>query len=231
MRVLLIEDDTVTAQSISMTLKGHGFNIYATDLGEEGVDIGKIYDFDVILLDLQLPDMSGMEVLRALRLAKVTTPVIMLSGTTAVDAKVRTFTGGADDFITKPFHSDELVARIQAVVRRSKGHAQSLIQTGDIVVNLDGKTVEVNGQRVHVTTKEYAILEILSLRKGVTLSKEAIFTHLYDGIDEPELKIIDVFVCKLRKKLAVATGGREHIETIWGRGYMLREPAEILAAA
>ena len=231
MRVLLIEDESVTSQSISMTLKADGLQVYATDLGEEGIDLAKIYDFDVILLDLQLPDMSGLEVLRHLRASRIATPVIILSGSSTVDAKVRTFTGGADDYITKPFHNDELVARIHAVIRRSKGHAHSLIQTGDITVNLDSKTVEVNGARVHVTIKEYEILELLSLRKGVTLTKEVFLNHLYNGIDEPEAKIIDVFVCKLRKKLAAATNGREHIETVWGRGYVLREPAEILQAA
>jgi two-component system cell cycle response regulator CtrA len=214
-----------------MTLKADGLQVYATDLGEEGIDLAKIYDFDVILLDLQLPDMSGLEVLRHLRASRIKTPVIILSGSSTVDAKVRTFTGGADDYITKPFHNDELVARIHAVIRRSKGHAHSLIQTGDITVNLDSKTVEVNGARVHVTVKEYEILELLSLRKGTTLTKEVFLNHLYNGIDEPESKIIDVFVCKLRKKLAAATNGREHIETVWGRGYVLRDPVEILAAA
>jgi len=214
-----------------MTLKADGLQVYTTDLGEEGIDLAKIYDFDVILLDLQLPDMTGLDVLRHLRGSRIETPVIMLSGTSAVDAKLRTFTGGADDYITKPFHNDELIARIHAVVRRSKGHANSVIQTGDITVNLDAKTVEVRGQRVHVTGKEYDILELLSLRKGTTLTKEVFLNHLYNGMDEPESKIIDVFVCKLRKKLAIATNGREHIETVWGRGYVLRDPVEIQQAA
>ena len=128
--------------------------------------------------------------------------------------------------MTKPFHKDELVARIHAIVRRSKGHAQSVIQTGDLVVNLDTKTVEVGGQRVHLTGKEYQMLELLSLRKGTTLTKEMFLNHLYGGMDEPELKIIDVFICKLRKKLANASEGRNFIETVWGRGYVLREPHE-----
>src|SRR5258708_4529754 len=130
-------------------------------------------------------------------------------------------------YTTKPFHKDELVARIHAIVRRSKGHAQSVIQTGDLVVNLDTKTVEVGGQRVHLTGKEYQMLELLSLRKGTTLTKEMFLNHLYGGMDEPELKIIDVFICKLRKKLANASEGRNFIETVWGRGYVLREPHEV----
>jgi two-component system cell cycle response regulator CtrA len=226
MRVLLIEDDSATAQSIELMLKSEGFNVYTTDLGEEGIDLGKIYDYDLILLDLSLPDMSGVEVLRQLRVGKINTPIMILSGTSEIDTKVKTLGNGADDYMTKPFHKDELIARIHAVVRRSKGHAQSVIRTGDIVVNLDAKTVEVSGNRVHLTGKEYEMLELLSLRKGTTLTKEMFLNHLYGGMDEPELKIIDVFICKLRKKLAVAADGNHYIETVWGRGYVMRDPHE-----
>ena len=233
MRVLLIEDDSATAQSIELMLKSENFNVYTTDLGEEGVDLGKLYDYDIILLDLNLPDMSGYEVLRTLRVAKVKTPILILSGLAGIEDKVRGLGFGADDYMTKPFHKDELVARIHAIVRRSKGHAQSVITTGDLTVNLDTKTVEVNAQRVHLTGKEYQMLELLSLRKGTTLTKEMFLNHLYGGMDEPELKIIDVFVCKLRKKLAQASGGENCIEIVWGRGYVLRDPAggEARAAA
>src|SRR5258706_1775859 len=226
MRVLLIEDDRAMVQSIELMLRSEGFNVYTTDLGEEGIDLGKLYDYDIIVLDLQLPDMSGFEVLKSLRLAKVVTPVLILSGNAIVEAKVKALGFGADDYMTKPFHKDELVARIQAVVRRSKGHSQSVITTGKFTVNLDAKSVEVDGARVHLTGKEYQMLELLSLRKRVTLSKQMFLNHLYGGMDEPELKIIDVFICKLRKKLANASNGKNYIETVWGRGYVLREPAE-----
>jgi len=226
MRVLLIEDDSAMARSIELMLRSEGFNVYTTDLGEEGIDLGKLYDYDIIVLDLQLPDMSGFEVLKSLRVAKVQTPVLILSGNAIVEAKVKALGFGADDYMTKPFHKDELVARIHAIVRRSKGHAQSVIQTGDLVVNLDTKTVEVAAARVHLTGKEYQMLELLSLRKGTTLTKEMFLNHLYGGMDEPELKIIDVFICKLRKKLANASNGKNYIETVWGRGYVLREPSE-----
>jgi len=224
MRILLIEDDKATAQSIELMLKSESFNVYTTDLGEEGVDLGKLYDYDIILLDLNLPDMSGYEVLRSLRLLKVKTPILILSGMGGTEDKVRGFGFGADDYLTKPFHKDELIARIHAIVRRSKGHAQSIITTGDLVVNLDAKTVEIAGQPVHLTGKEYQMLELLSLRKGTTLTKEMFLNHLYGGMDEPELKIIDVFICKLRKKLDAVAGGQEYIETVWGRGYVLRDP-------
>ncbi len=226
MRVLLIEDDSAMARSIELMLRSEGFNVYTTDLGEEGVDLGKLYDYDIIVLDLQLPDMSGFEVLKSLRLAKVQTPVLILSGNAIVEAKVKALGFGADDYMTKPFHKDELVARIQAVIRRSKGHAQSVITTGKLKVNLDAKTVEVDGQRVHLTGKEYQMLELLSLRKGTTLTKEMFLNHLYGGMDEPELKIIDVFICKLRKKLVTACDGEQYIETVWGRGYVLRNAEE-----
>ena len=188
MRVLLIEDDSATAQSIELMLKSESFNVYITDLGEEGVDLGKLYDYDIILLDLNLPDMSGYDVLKTLRVAKVKTPILILSGLGGIEDKVRGLGFGADDYMTKPFHKDELVARINAIVRRSKGHAQSVIQTGDLKVNLDTKTVEVNGSRVHLTGKEYQMLELLSLRKGTTLTKEMFLNHLYGGMDEPELE-------------------------------------------
>ncbi|MGB2573688.1 MAG: response regulator transcription factor CtrA [Henriciella sp.] len=233
MRVLLIEDDIAVARSIELMLKAAGFNIYMTDLGEEGVDLGKVYEYDIIILDLALPDISGYEVLKQLRIARVNTPVLVLSGNPDIEAKVKTLGYGADDYLTKPFNKDELIARITATVRRSKGHAESIIRTGEIIVNLDAKTVEVDDDRVHLTGKEYQMFELLSLRKGTTLTKEMFLNHLYGGMDEPELKIIDVFICKLRKKLAEATGGQHHIETVWGRGYVLRDPkmkAEAFAA-
>ncbi len=231
MRVLLIEDDTAMAKSIDLMLQGDGFNVYGTDLGEEGLDLGKIYDYDIIVLDLNLPDMHGYDVLKKLRVAKVQTPILILSGMAEPDDKVRGLGFGADDYMTKPFDKRELVARIHAIVRRSKGHAQSIIRTGKLAVNLDSRAVEVEGQRLHLTGKEYAMLELLSLRKGTTLTKEMFLNHLYGGMDEPELKIIDVFICKLRKKLANATGGEHYIETVWGRGYVLRDPPAEEAAA
>ncbi|MDO7699288.1 MAG: response regulator transcription factor [Planktomarina temperata] len=224
MRILLIEDDPATSKSIELMLGHANFNVYTTDLGEEGIDLAKLYDYDLILLDLVLPDINGHDVLRQLRVARIDTPILILSGETDTENKMRGFGSGADDYLTKPFHREELIARIHAIIRRSKGHSQSIIKTGDIEVNLDGKTVEVRGNTVHLTGKEYQMLELLSLRKGTTLTKEMFLNHLYGGMDEPELKIIDVFICKLRKKLSKATGRENHIETVWGRGYVLRDP-------
>jgi two-component system cell cycle response regulator CtrA len=224
MRVLLVEDDPTTSRSIELMLTHSNFNVYCTDLGEDAIELSKLYDYDLILLDLNLPDLGGIDVLRHIRLARIDTPVLVLTGETDTDTKLRSFGVGADDYLTKPFHREELIARIHAIIRRSQGHAQSVIRTGPLTVNLDAKTVDVDGKVVHLTGKEYQMLELLSLRKGTTLTKEMFLNHLYGGMDEPELKIIDVFICKLRKKLAEATDGQNFIETVWGRGYVLRDP-------
>lgn len=226
MRVLLVEDDAATAKSIELMLKSEGFVIDTTDLGEDGLEIGKLYDYDIIVLDLMLPDMDGYEVLRRLRASKIETPILILSGLGEMESKIKGLGYGADDYLVKPFDKRELLARIQAIVRRSKGHAQSKIQTGRMSVNLDARTVEVDNKTLHLTGKEYKILELLSLRKGTTLTKEMFLNHLYGGMDEPEVKIIDVFICKLRKKLEILTDGENYIETVWGRGYVLRDPQE-----
>jgi len=227
MRVLLVEDDSATAKSIELMLQSENFIVDTTDLGEDGLEIGKLYDYDIIVLDLMLPDIDGYEVVRRFRSARVETPILILSGLSELDHKIKGLGIGADDYLTKPFDKRELVARIHAIVRRSKGHADSIIRTGRLAVNLDTRTVEVDSQPLHLTGKEYGILELLSLRKGTTLTKEMFLNHLYGGMDEPELKIIDVFVCKLRKKLSQATGGDNYIETVWGRGYVLRDPQPV----
>jgi two-component system cell cycle response regulator CtrA len=231
MRVLLVEDDSATAASIELMLRSESFICDTTDLGEDGLEIGKLYDYDIIILDLMLPDIDGYEVLRRLRAARVRTPILILSGLGELDHKIKGLGFGADDFLTKPFDRRELIARIQAIVRRSKGHSESTIRTGKLLVNLDSRVVTVNDSPLHLTAKEYGILELLSLRKGTTLTKEMFLNHLYGGMDEPELKIIDVFICKLRKKLDAASGGQNYIETVWGRGYVLREPEDIRVSA
>jgi len=226
MRILFIEDDSSTQKSIKLMLEAAGFVVDVTDLGEDGIDLGKNFEYDIVLLDLQLPDMSGFDVLRKLRLARVHTPILILTANNDIDAKLRGFGIGADDYLTKPFNKEELVARIHAVVRRSNGLSQSIIRIGPINVNLDTKTVDADGRPIDLTRKEYEMFELLPRRKGTTLTKEMFLNNLYNGIGEPEVKIIDVFICKLRRKLKDATGipGTQLIETVWGRGYVLREP-------
>ena len=172
--------------------------------------------------------MDGYEVVRRMRSSRIEAPVIILSGLTRPQAKVKAFGVGADDFISKPFDGTELLARMQAIVRRSKGYCQPTLRIGPVQLNLDSREVLVSGQPVHLTGKEYAILELLVLRKGMVLTKEAFLNHLYGGMDEPEMKIIDVFICKLRKKLALA-GADNVIGTLWGRGYMVRDQPALVS--
>ena len=227
MRMLLVEDDPNTARALDLMLTTARHSVFMTHLGEEGIDLAKNYAYDLIILDLDLPDMNGMEVLRHLRIARIDTPILILTGSDDTESKLRGFGFGADDYMTKPFNREELLARVQAIIRRSKGHSQAVIQIGDLTVNLNARSVEIRGKQLKLTGKEYQILELLSLRKGTVLSKEIFLNHLYGGIDEPEAKIVDVFVCKLRKKLSDAMAGQHMIETVWGRGYVLRDPEPI----
>jgi len=223
LRILLIEDDPITTKSIQIALASQDMICDTAHLGNEGLEIGRIYDYDLIILDLLLPDVDGYEVLLRLRSARVKTPVLILSGLSSTDKKVQGFSLGADDYLTKPFDKDELIARIGAIVRRSKGLSESTIKFDKFTINLDSKSVEIDGKPIHLTSSEYTILHLLALRKGTIVSKEMFFNHLYGGRDEPEdIRIIDVFVCKLRKKLSDASGERNYIETVWGRGHLLR---------
>ena len=224
MRILIIEDDLPTSKALEATLKSESFVCDLTNSGEDGLDLAKIYDYDLILLDLMLPDVEGYEVIRRLRTVQVNTPILILSGLTDTDDKVKGLGFGADDYLTKPFDKQELVARVNAIVRRSKGHSNSHIKIGRMTVNLNTKMVDIDNKYLNLTGREYAILELMALRKGATLSKEVFLNHLYGGLEEPEFKIIDVFICKLRKKLSDVLGGESYIKTLWGRGYVLEEP-------
>lgn len=226
MRVLVIEDDEPTSRIIQQTLKTEGFVCDCTGIGEDGLEIAKRYDYDLIILDLMLPDIDGYEILRRLRAIQVSTPVLILSGLSDIDDKIKGLGFGADDYLTKPFNKNELVARVRAIIRRAKGHPQSEIKVGRLTVNLTTQMVEIDGSPIRLTAREYAIIELLAMRKGSTLSKEVFLNHLYGGVEEPEFKIIDVFICKLRKKLAEYLDGEHYIETVWGRGYVLREPTK-----
>jgi len=230
MRVLLVEDDLTAARGITMVLKSGQAVVDHADTGEEALELLRHYEYDLVILDLILPDIEGYEVVRRMRLARNNTPVLVLSGLSRPQARVKALGMGADDVMSKPFDRAELLARMQAVVRRSKGFSQPTLRLGPVQLNLDSRDVLVHGQPVHLTGKEYAILELLVLRKGMVLTKEAFLNHLYGGMDEPEMKIIDVFVCKLRKKLALAGAGNV-IGTVWGRGYTVRDFNEAAVVA
>jgi two-component system cell cycle response regulator CtrA len=225
MRAIVVEDEAMTAKAITLALSKEGYVCDWVSVGAEALEVARICSYDIMILDLKLSGgIDGYELLARLRAAKVRIPILILSGLAGTEQKVRGLGFGADDYLTKPYNRSELIARLQAIIRRSKGHPESVIRIGSsLCINLDSRTVECSGKPVHLTSKEYAILELLALRAGTILNKTMFLNHLYGGMDEPELKIIDVFVCKLRKKLAKATGGDGFIETVWGRGYVLNK--------
>ena len=225
MRVLLVQNELATARNVMQVLKVNGGIVDHIETGGEALELVRHYDYDIVLLDLMLPDMEGYEVVRRMRANRIEAPVIVMSSLSRPQDKVKAFGVGADDFITKPFDSTELVARMKAIVRRSKGYSQPTLRVGALQLNLESREVLVSGEPVHLTGKEYAMLELMVLRKGTVLTKEAFLNHLYGGMDEPEVKIIDVFICKLRKKLAAAGAG-DVIGTVWGRGYTVRDQAK-----
>ena len=223
MRVLLIEDDKTIGQNIAMVLNKEGMVVDTSYLGEDGLEMAKLYDYDIIIVDLMLPGIDGYEVVRSLRAARNNTPIMILSGLSGSDKKVKGLGFGADDYLTKPFDRSELIARVNALVRRSKGLADPIVRTGAMEINLNSKIVTIDGKVLHLTSKEYALVELLGMRKGTTINKEQFLNHLYGGMDEPEMKIIDVFLCKIRRKIEKLSGGEEYIETVWGRGYILKD--------
>ena len=230
MRLLLVEDDRTAARGLVAQLAADGLPAEVADTATEAFDLALATPYDLILLDLMLPDQDGLDLLRRLRAAGIGTPVVVLSGLASAHAKVKAFTLGADDFMSKPFDREELLARIRAVLRRSKTNARPRLGIGPLSIDLEAQKVTVHDREVLLTGREYGILELLALRRGSVLGKEAFMTHLYSGMDEPEMKIIDVFICKLRRKLADA-GAESLIGTIRGRGYVLRDPCAMPQAS
>jgi two-component system cell cycle response regulator CtrA len=227
-RILLVEDDTISAAGTALVLTSAGAAVDAVDTGEEALELLQHYEYDIVVLDLMLPDMEGYEVLRGMRSRKIASPVLVLSGLTSPQSKVKAFGLGGDDFINKPIDRAELVARVHAIVRRNNGFTQQVLRTGELELNQDSREVAVAGTRVELSAKEYGTLELLLLRQGRAVRKAAFLGHLYGGLNEPGVRIIDVFVCHLRKKLAQA-GIDDLITTVTGYGYVIRphhaEPA------
>ncbi len=225
MHILVIEDDKITNQNICLLLKRDRMIPEAAYCGRDGLELIKLYEYDLIILDLLLPDMQGIEILKQIRQQKVDTPVLVLSGLNQTDKKVECFNAGADDYLTKPYERIELLARIKAIVRRNRGISDAVICIGKIKIDMNTKTVFVGNQLVPLTAKEYALLELLALKKGITVTKETCLNQLYGIMDElPDSKIIDVFLCKMRRKIKALTGGEDYIQNVWGRGYILKAP-------
>ena len=225
MNILIVEDDDLIAESIAMALEDEGHFYHITSTLEEGLSAAREGQFDAVVLDINLPDGDGFQFAKAIRRNQIDTSVLVVSGRSSVTDKVVALHSGADGYLTKPFDRQELIANLTAIIRRANGHADNKIVTGPIVVYLSKHEVMVGESRLDLTSKEYRILELLSLRKGSTLGKSHFLSHLYGGIDEPESKIIDVFICKLRRKLIESTGGDNYIQTVWGQGYVLRDVA------
>ncbi len=223
MRVLLVDDNTDSLSLLKPRFVAENFLIEQVETGEEALDIVKLYDFDVMVMELDLPDLDGCRLVRRMRATDINLPVMIISHQDSKMSKINALNAGADDYLTKPFDIDELMVRLRSMIRRSKGHAGSIIRIGRMTIDLSARTVEIDSKALHVTAKEYSILELLALRRGMTLTKETFLDHLYGGMDEPEQKIIDVFICKLRKKIANVTGHQTAIRTVWGRGYTLEE--------
>ena len=220
MRVLLVESNVRHAAAITGDLQVDAIRVELAGNGDYALHLMRNYEFDLVLLNQRLSDMDGSALISRIRLAKHHTPIIALAA--APQARLRALAAGADDVVELEMDRVELIARIRAVVRRSRGYSQSLLRVGDLTLDVDQQDVTANGVRVHLTAKEFAILELLVLRRNVIMTKEVILTHLYGGMDEPEIKIIDVFICKLRRKLAKA-GLPNVISTVWGRGYTVKD--------
>ena len=225
MRALLAEDSVLAARGITLALKAAHILVDHVDQGEEAIDMMRHYNYDVVLIGSELSDMNGLQVLRRIRAERHTAPVLMLGGHTLARTRVEAFGAGADDFLVLPMDHDELVARIKTVARRSRGFSDPIIRLGALQLNTNSREASYGECPVSLTGKEFSMLELLILRKGKVLTKDAFLNYLYNGTDEPEAKIIDVFICKLRKKLQAA-GGKDLISTVWGQGYMLREAAD-----
>ena len=225
MNILIVEDDPIVAKSIAMALEdeGHFYVIY--DNAEDGINAVREGVYDAVILDINLPDGDGFQFAKTMRRNNINTSVLVVSGRATVTDRVVALTSGADAYLTKPFDRQELIASLNAIIRRANGHADNRVVTGPIIIDLTRHEVMIGKERLNLTSKEYHILELLCLRKGTTLTKAHFINHLYGGIDEPESKIIDVFICKLRRKLSALTGGQNYIHTVWGQGYVLRDTA------
>ena len=222
MRVLLVESDRSKSAKLAAFLNAEGVNVDTAESGEEAFNLLKHYEADLMLLNLALPDMPGSTLISRIRAARRDIPVLALSASPSVKSRLRALAAGADDVVERTIDHDELLARTRAIVRRSRGYNPPKLQVGALTLDLQRQEVVANGNVVSLTVKEFAVLQLLVTRKNTIMTKEAILTNIYGGMDEPELKIIDVFICKLRKKLAGA-GLADVIGTVWGRGYMVRD--------
>jgi len=226
MRILLVEDEAPLRETLSARLKRDGYAVDAAKDGEEGLYLGREVPFDVGIIDLGLPKMSGMELIRALRDAGKTFPVLILTARSSWQDKVDGLQQGADDYLVKPFHVEELLARINALVRRAAGWSRSELECGPILLDLTAQTVSVDGEAVDLTSYEYKVLEYLMIHAGELVSKADLTEHIYQQDFDRDSNVLEVFIGRLRKKLD-SEGNLKPIETVRGRGYRFVIPRNV----
>lgn len=216
MRLLVVEDEPDVLRAVTTFLREEGYYVDTADNGEDGLYKGVTWEYDAILLDVMLPKRDGWSVLTELRRQKKTTPVLMLTARDAVKDRVRGLDTGADDYLVKPFELSELVARVRALIRRSAGQAEALIEIGNVSIDTASRTVTVDGNAVGLTAKEYCLLEFLAVHRGELVTRTKIYDHLFDECDSSLSNLVDVYVSNIRRKV-----GRELITTRRGMGYIV----------
>lgn len=223
MRLLLVEDEAPLRETLAARLDREGFAVDTAADGEEGLRLGTQIDFDAGIIDLGLPSISGMEVIKALREKGRDFPILILTARSSWQDKVDGLRQGADDYMVKPFHADEMLARINAIVRRASGWSKPTLECGPISMDLGSQQVSVNGSTVELTTYEYKVLECLMMRAGDLVSKAFLTEHIYQEDFDRESNVLEVFIGRLRKKLD-PDGSIKPIETVRGRGYRFAIP-------
>lgn len=215
MRLLLIEDDPLLLRSLATGLREENYAVDTAADGADGLEKALGIDYDCIILDGMLPVLDGWELLRQLRPRK-STPVLMLTARDAVPDRIRGLDSGADDYLTKPFDGDELLARIRALIRRSTGHASAVIDVGETTIDTAARSVSQQGRDIQLTAREYALVEYLALHRGAVVTRSELYEHLFDEDDDTLSNLLDVHVSNIRKKL-----GAEFITTRRGHGYCI----------
>ncbi len=224
MRVLLIEDDSQLLLQLDRFLQAQGFSVDLADDGQKAQYLLLEYSYDAILLDLGLPVIDGIDVLKFARDKHITTPILILTARDDWEQKVLGLDAGADDYLTKPFHHQELLARVNALIRRSNGHASAELTCGPIHLNMTQQRVKVNDDLLELTAYEYKVMEYLMLHPEKVVSKTELTEHIYDQDFDLDSNVIEVFVGRLRKKLD-PDNTIKPIETLRGRGYRLFSPS------
>jgi two-component system, OmpR family, response regulator PhoP len=223
MRVLIVEDEAPLRETLAARMQREGFAVDTASDGEEAIYMGKEVPFDIVIVDLGLPKMSGIEVVKKLRELQKRYPILILTARSSWQDKVEGLKSGADDYLVKPFHIEELLARVNALVRRSAGWSKPVLECGPVAMDTTAQTVSINGQVIDLTSYEYKVLEYLMLHAGELVSKGDLTEHIYEQDFDRDSNVIEVFIGRLRKKLD-PEGTLKPIETVRGRGYRFAIP-------